>query len=180
MTTTPPTDPQKPAPTPPASHKRRKWPWILGSVVVLFALIVVIAVAANPSGRQGFQQGYDAAAGKTTTAPATSSDVLITTGGPSGLGPGMEICRFDNNGGIYYLYVTSKTVNDLSACQGATPVVTTIDDLLSQPHTDRRCILSSDAAMQQYNAIVGVYSDTTRPDLQAAQQFCAANGGSNS
>lgn len=115
--------------------------------------------------------------------PTPTTPPLITTGGPSGMGPGREICAVtDSAAGTYYLLVTSETVNDLSACQGGTPFKGTVDDLLRLPRMDRRCILPTDggsAAMRRFHAIVAVYSSADHADLAAAGGFCRANGGTN-
>jgi hypothetical protein len=116
---------------------------------------------------------------------STTTPQLVTSGGPSGDGPGQEICKVTSNtGGVFYLNVTSKTANDLSACDGDTAIQGDLDYLFSIPHMDRRCVLPTagepDAQANAYNAIVGVYSDTTEPNLDAANAYCQANAGTNS
>jgi hypothetical protein len=120
----------------------------------------------------------------TAAAPVTSSAsaTLQVTGGPSGLGPGAEICQVQGTyGGTYYLSLTSRTVNDLSQCDAGTPLQTGIDGLLTNPeygpNVDRRCIYGPD---DDVNAIVGVYSSGRDIDRAAAREVCDEHHGSNS
>lgn len=97
--------------------------------------------------------------------------------------PGQEICQaLGDNGGTYYLDVTSRRDNDLSQCDGATPLNANIDDLLGNPkygqNVDRRCIydITTDPSV---DAIVGVYSSGHDIDRAAARTICQLHHGSN-
>ncbi|ATO63523.1 hypothetical protein BB737_05685 [Mycobacterium avium subsp. hominissuis] len=96
-------------------------------------------------------------------------------------GPGEEICQVvGDNGGTYFLDVTSKRDNDLSQCAVGTPLQASIDDLLSSPkygqNIDRRCIydMTTDPSV---DAIVGVYSSGRDLDRAAAQTVCQLHHG---
>jgi hypothetical protein len=90
--------------------------------------------------------------------------------------PDREICRVTDNGGSYYLLVTSATYHNFQACDGATPYDGTMDKLLNLPKMGRRCILG-DQYTADNHALVGVYSDTDSANMAAARRFCDANGG---
>jgi hypothetical protein len=113
----------------------------------------------------------------------SSSSPAPVTGGPSGLGPGSEICQVQAvNGGTYFLYVTSRTDNDLSECDDGTALQANIDDLLGDtrfgPNMDRRCIydITTDPTV---DALVGVYSSGREIDRAAARETCELHHGSN-
>jgi hypothetical protein len=96
---------------------------------------------------------------------------------------GQEICQaLGDNGGTYDLDVTSRRDNDLSQCDGATPLNANIDDLLGNPkygpNVDRRCIydVTTDPSV---DAIVGVYSSGHDIDRAAARAICQLHHGSN-
>lgn len=120
-----------------------------------------------------------AACGSTTPAavpppPATATAAATQTG------PDQEICQFTDNGGSYYLLVTSATDHNFKACAGGALYKGTLDDLFnSGAGIDRRCILGSNADLAAFDALVAVYSDAKKADLAAARTFCTANGGSN-
>jgi hypothetical protein len=95
---------------------------------------------------------------------ATSAlTIFVPSAGAAPLsGPGDEICQvLGDNGGTYFLSVTSRRDNDLSQCDAGTPLQASIDDLLGNPkygpNVDRRCIydITTDLTV---DAIVGVYS----------------------
>jgi hypothetical protein len=115
---------------------------------------------------------------------STAAPTVQSTGGPSGLGPGREICQVQgDNGGTYYLLVISVKDNDLSQCDNGTALQTGIVGLLTNPNygpnVDRRCKygINTDTSV---NAMVGVYSSGGDIDRAAAQEICAAHNGSNS
>jgi hypothetical protein len=54
-----------------------------------------------------------------------------------------------------------------------------LDAVLALPGVDRRCLSSNDSVAQD-RAIIGVYSDTKRADLDAARGYCAAQRWTNS
>jgi hypothetical protein len=98
-------------------------------------------------------------------------------------GPGDEICQvLGDNGGTYFLSVTSRRDNDLSECSGGTPLQADIDDLLGNPkygpNVDRRCIydMTTDPTV---DAIVGVYSSGRDIDRVAARTICQLHHGTN-
>jgi hypothetical protein len=145
-------------------------------------LVGGITIAAAALSVTGCSNSTPAVGSNSATSDVQTTPALITTGGPSGMGPGQEICKVDESGGSYYLYVTSKTLNNLTACGGGTPFKGTIDNLLNLPNMDRRCILPTvggTGTTPTSNAIVGVYSDTTQSGLSAANNYCEANGGTN-
>lgn len=115
-----------------------------------------------------------------STAPAPASSVPAsttpTTAGP--VDPNRRICRITTGAGVYYLNVTSAAAHNFRACDGAAPYAGTLDELLALPNMDRRCILGDDYTARE-QAIVGVYSDTAKPNLDAALAFCHANGGTD-
>lgn len=133
------------------------------------------------------EEGLKLCRDATSAAPATSvasssTTVPQTTGGPSGLGPSNETCRVQGaNGGTYYLSVTSRGVNDLSQCDGGTPLQTGIDGLFTNPdygpNVDRRCIYGPD---DEVNALVGVYSSNRDIDRAAAREICDQHHASES
>jgi hypothetical protein len=113
-----------------------------------------------------------AAVPRVTTAPA-STPTKTTAAAPAT----SEICEFASNGGHYYLFVTSATDYDFSACNGGQAYSGTIQQLVTDGSgIDRRCILGLDATIK-FDAIVGVYSSPARVDAAAAIAFCTANGG---
>lgn len=98
-------------------------------------------------------------------------------------GPGDEICQvLGDNGGTYFLSVTSRRDNDLSQCAGGTPLKVNIDDLLGNPkygpNVDRRCVydMTTDPTV---DAIVGVYSSGGETDRASARAACQLHHGSN-
>lgn len=103
-----------------------------------------------------------------STAPRATATRSTTT--PATDPPTRRLCRFDDDPGSYYVLVTSATAHDFSLCNGATTVPGTIDDLLTQPGMDRRCVITTDTA------IAGVYSDTRAGNLAAARGFCTDAG----
>jgi hypothetical protein len=115
-----------------------------------------------------------------TTPPASAPPPAVAataTQAATPTGPASEICQFADNGGSYYLLVTSATDHNFKACAGGTLYKGTIDDLFNTvPGLDRRCILGT-AATVEFDALVAAYSDTKKADLAAARAFCAANGG---
>lgn len=78
-------------------------------IVCCAAVGVLAACASTPNSGAG-----------TTSTPAMSTVAL--TGGPSGIGPGDEWCRFTDNGGTYYVNTISRLDNNLSASDGGTPI----------------------------------------------------------
>jgi hypothetical protein len=125
--------------------------------------------------------GLGALAGPPTPAnrdagPTAAPSPQLDTGGPTP----QWICKVSDDGGTYYLKVTSALAGNVSACRGAPEAFgSNIDTLLQQPHMDRRCILPTTEpgpglpdALPTDEAIVGVYSDTARRDLAAARSYC--------
>jgi hypothetical protein len=111
----------------------------------------------------------------------TSSSRVPVTGGPSGFGPGRETCQVQaENGGTYFLLITSRRDNDLSECDGGTPLQANIDTLLGDtrlgPNMDRRCIydITTDPTV---DALVGVYSSGREIDRAAAREICELHHG---
>jgi hypothetical protein len=106
---------------------------------------------------------------------ATTTTAAVLTGGPSGLGPGEEVCKISGDGGSYYLQVTSRTENDLSECAPGTPVQTTVGQLMDTVKGfDRRCLYdgTNDPSV---HAIVAVYSAADDADENAALGQCLAH-----
>jgi hypothetical protein len=194
--------PQWPVVTPqPLPPRRPARVWKIVAIVTgaLFALCVGLVVLGLIVGPQPTKTADHPAAPApvattspalvaTSAAPATSAAVpppatsrpaapppATTTQAPAAP-PSAELCKVTGGGATYYRWVTSATDHNFTACQGATVVPGTVDDLLKQDNMDRRCILG-DEATARYDAIVGVYSDTNAKNLAAARAWCKANGG---
>ncbi len=113
---------------------------------------------------------------------ALALTVFVPSAGAAPLsGPGDEICQvLGDNGGTYFLSVTSRRDNDLSQCDAGTPLQANIDDLLGNPkygpNVDRRCIydITTDPTV---DAIVGVYSSGRDIDRAAARNVCQLHHG---
>jgi hypothetical protein len=111
----------------------------------------------------------------------SSSSLAPVTGGPSGRGLGRETCQIQaENGGTYFLLITSSADNDLSECDGGTPLQSDIDDLLGNPahgpNMDRRCVYDP-TTDPLVDALVGVYSSARRVDRAAAREICDLHHG---
>jgi hypothetical protein len=112
-----------------------------------------------------------------TAASATPTETPSTAPASSDLSTAAAICQIGANGGTFYVYLTGATADTFTGCAGGTPYAGTIDDLLSStPGIDHQCDVGGDHARQN-QAVVAVYSDTTRADMRAARRFCATYGG---
>lgn len=117
-----------------------------------------------------------------TAAPAAAPATVAT--GPADT----RICKVTaTDRGAYYLDITSAQGHNFTACgDGPEAFGSDIGRLLGQPRMDRRCILpvtepataGADTAPTD-EALVGVYSDTTRKDLADARDYCRSLGGTN-
>jgi cell division septation protein DedD len=183
-------------PAPASSRSRRRLWIILGSIgaclilccaglVILGAIIgpptpaprPAAAESASTSGPSPSPTPSPTTVAAPSPAPSGAAPTPIASSPTPAAPPDREICQVTDHGGSYYLYVTSAQAHNFQACAGAKTYNGTIDQLvLSNSTMDRRCILG-DAYTAAHQAIVGVYSDTRSADLAAAQQFCAANGG---
>jgi hypothetical protein len=123
--------------------------------------------AAAPSSSRPAAAPTTAAAKPAPTTPVASPST-----------PNTVICRFDVNGGTYYLDVTSATEHNFSACDGGSMTNANLDDLFAIPGVDRRCFLPNEATIE-FHALVAVYSSNKAADLAVAKQFCDQYHGTN-
>jgi hypothetical protein len=149
--------------------------------VKMAVVAICCAAALSGCGKSTVAAPLTAQSGQSVT-PSSWSPAPVT-GGPSGLGPGEEICRVhDPSGGTYFLLVTSRRDNDLSECDPGTPLQSNIDDLLGNPtygpNMDRRCIYDP-GTDPTVDALVGVYSSSREIDRDAAREVCKLHHGSN-
>lgn len=166
--------------------------WAVGAAVWVFVVVTLGAVVLSL--RVGSSANQPAAAAAT---PVTSlswralsptpaeSPSASPAGSPSpsrrtttAIPAGTQICGLTNNGGSFYLYVSSATAHNFAACAGGTRYGGTIDQLMSSG-VERRCTLGADHGTRN-QAIVSVYSGAARADRAAARAFCSTNGGSDS
>jgi hypothetical protein len=97
----------------------------------------------------------------------------------------MEMCQVvDDNGGTYFLYLSSWRDYDLSECAAGTPLQgDSIGEVLNGdpkygPHFDRRCVYDS-GTDPSVDALVGVYSSSRESDRAAAREICELHHGTN-
>jgi hypothetical protein len=88
--------------------------------------------------------------------------------------PDRILCQVTSTG-TYFLWVTSGTVHNFSACDGATRQPLNAQPFDFSPTVDLRCT-SSDANIAADQAMIGVYSSTEPADLEAAKKFCTSRG----
>jgi hypothetical protein len=114
----------------------------------------------------------------TTASPSTSPPSTIRAnapgGGPSGHGPGDELCRIDGaDGSAFYLAVSSPQLHDLSQCDGGAPIQGWVEQLFDQAiQTQCHYNAVSDPSV---HAIVTVYSSKRDVDKDAALARCKAH-----
>ncbi len=172
------------APPEPANRKRRRWPWIVGGILGALVVLGAIANAVNPT-----PTPEQAAAGPAQPAvppPAAASSPTATPVAAAPIAPPtaaqpdwIRICKMTDGDGIFYLNITSAAAHNFSDCGGRPAWYSgTIDNLFNLPGMDRRC-MTGNADVAQEQAIIGVYSDTKKPDLAAAKTFCSTKGWSN-
>jgi hypothetical protein len=166
-------NPSSPSSVSPSPKKRKvpRWLPILGAAVTVVCCGgVVVAALTNHNSNT-----------PSAAAPANTDTSQPNTGTSSTAAaqPTSEICRFNADGGAYYLLVTSATDHNFTACLGAVQYDEDsgdIDKLLSDgTGIDRRCILGT-AATVRFDALVGVYSSPAAADMSAARAFCDAYG----
>lgn len=167
----------------------RRTQWIVGGAAIWVFVVATLGTVVQERGG-GPDATNPAAAATPRSLPAvsatpTGSPSNSPTGSPPSPSPGTttatlpttQICRLTNNGGNFYLYVTSATAHNFAACAGATRYRGTIEQLLSSG-AQRRCDLGSDHAARN-QAIVSVYSAAARADRAAARAYCSTNGGAD-
>jgi hypothetical protein len=89
------------------------------------------------------------------------------------------MCLVSQNGGTFWLSITSAQAHNFTACGGAPLQADNLDAIFaSGPNVDRRC-LNSDADIAAEEAVIGVYSSSNAADHAAARDFCTGNGWTN-
>jgi hypothetical protein len=160
----------------------------VGGLVILGCLGAIVAGLLSGPPRAQTVQALDppatsasadgptpAASASTDQSSAQPSPTPSPVTRPATTSASTQICQVTDNGGTFYLYVTSSSVHTFKACSGGTPYSGTIDQLQSSGSgMDRRCVLDGTT---QAGVIVAVYSDTMHGNAKAAQAYCRANSG---
>lgn len=138
---------------------------------VLALAAVCLAGLAGCGGASDSSSASDESAPSDSTVSARSSSASsqTTAAAPAGQ-PDRILCEVASTG-TYYLWVTSGTVHNFSACDGATQQPLSAQPFDFSPTMDRRCS-SSDQNIAVDHAMIGVYSSTEPADLAAAQAYC--------
>ncbi|MDN5757299.1 MAG: hypothetical protein L0H59_02020 [Tomitella sp.] len=90
--------------------------------------------------------------------------------------------RFTNNGGTYYVNVISRLDNNLSACDGGTPIAVPGNDFYGlnlAAGMNLRCWLESPAQITRLDALVTLYSGSDPANVAALKARCTAEGGNH-